>query len=104
MNSTLQLYRICILLLLPLCISVGAQECATVDSAHTDETISFLRKATSNPDVSEACVVTAIRKLQYAHSKEAIEVLIQYLDFKRHTRSQAVVTGSNSEVYPAISS
>jgi hypothetical protein len=50
-------------------------------------------------------VVQAIKQLQYDHSQKAVDVLVKYLDFRpRLGISEAVVTGSNLEEYPAASS
>jgi hypothetical protein len=50
-------------------------------------------------------VVNAIKRLQYVHSQKAVDVLVKYLDFRpRLGISEAVVTGSNLEEYPAVSS
>jgi hypothetical protein len=83
--------------------AASAQVCPP-DGASNDALIAFLQTARTR-NSAHLCVVNAIKQLQYAHSQKAVDVLIKHLDFRpRLGISEAVVTGSNLEEYPAVSS
>lgn len=97
------LWYVCAVGLILACGPASAQVCPP-DGTNNDALIRFLRTAKAL-DSAQLCVVNAIKQLQYAHSQKAIDVLVQYLDFQRDAgRSEVVVTGSNSEAYPAVDS
>jgi hypothetical protein len=100
MRHSKYLMELYIVLLLSLCPLIRAQQCPNYD-ANTEGTIAFLRIARSDSGAQNNCVVAAIHKLYHVHSKEAIDVLTEYLDFKREL--DGVSTGSNMEPYPAVS-
>lgn len=102
MKNTLRLSSACIIPIVSFCIFVSSQECKKVDKGSGQETIAFLRGARNSPAASDACVISALRKLKYERSTEAIEVVLSYLDFNQYKGSGTVVTGSNGEAYPAV--
>jgi hypothetical protein len=88
-----------ILLLLTFSGLAFAQPCST-ENANTDQTIAFLIDAKDDSQVTADCVTTAIHKLYHVRSKEAIEVLVEYLDFEREP--DGIMTGSSMEPFPAV--
>src|ERR1700727_1431285 len=92
-----------LLVLISACGAASAQVCPP-DGASNAALITFLRTEKEH-NSSHLCVVQAIKQLQYDHSQKAVDVLVKYLDFRpRLGISEAVVTGSNLEEYPAASS
>ena len=71
-----------------------------VQGSSVKDAVSFLKAAKSNNNVPAECIVAAIHKLYKVRSKEAIDILIEYLDYEPWKEEQ-VVTGSNAEP-PAV--
>jgi hypothetical protein len=78
----------------------GFAEPCPIEHANTEEAIAFLKAARTDSRVKGACITTAIHKLYQVRSKDAINVLTMYLDYKQS--SEGVMTGSNMEPYPAV--
>jgi hypothetical protein len=94
---------LCIVSLFALCGAATSQVCLPDDTSD-DVVITFLRTARAR-NASDSCIVNAIKRLQYVRSQKAIYILVQYLDFHPYAgMDEVVVTGSNSEPYPAVSS
>jgi hypothetical protein len=85
------------------CSILRASSCP-IPGGTPEAAILFLRAAKTNTAESPDCIVVAIHDLHHAQSQDAINILVDYLDFRRpHIDNDLIWSSSMAEPYPAVS-